>query len=231
MKHTLFTLLAAFVASPAFAGNLTSSDWERLCDSYDNHAHNFTFVDGNLIAHGGVTSGFTGTCDLSYTSTAHKMENGSSLAITLQFASTQGLEDFTVAPYDIDVACLWVWTYGDSFVLTQWDSATDAMNPHLLTEASETSASLTLNFIVENGNLCYTYKFNGGGESEKFTVVEGINTSLAWQPRFSWNVGNATEVTVTDVTFSTSSPMVPEPATATLSLLALAGLAARRRRK
>ena len=227
MKHTLFTLLAALVASPAFAGNLTSSDWTRLCEGNVGHAHNFTFVDGNLVAHGGVTSGFTGTCDLSYTSTAHKMENGSSLAITLQFASTQGLEDFTVAPYDIDVACLWVWTYGDSFVL----SATDAMNPHLLTEASETSASLTLNFIVENGNLCYTYKFNGGGESEKFTVVEGINTSLAWQPRFSWNLGNATEVTVTDVTFSTSSPMVPEPATATLSLLALAGLAARRRRK
>lgn len=222
MKRTLFTLLAALVASPAFAGNLTSSDWTRLCDSYVNHAHNFTFVDGNLIAHDGVTSGFTGTCDLSYTSTAHKMENGSSLAITLQFASTQGLEDFTVAPYDIDVACLWVWTNGDSFVL----SATDATNPHLLTKASETSASLTLNFIVENGNLCYTYKFNGGGESEKFTVVEGIDTSLAWQPRFSWSVGNATEVTVTDVTFS----MVPEPATATLSLLALAGLAARRRR-
>ena len=64
----------------------------------------------------------------------------------------------------------------------------------------------------------------------KMTVAEGIDTSLAWQPCFSWDVGNATEVTVTDVTFSTSSPMVPEPATATLSLLDLVGLAARRRR-
>ena len=223
MKHTLFTLLAALVASPAFAGSLNENDWETLCDGR-GHAHNFTFVDGNLIAQGDVTSGFPDTCDLLYKS-AHKMENGSSLAITLQFASTQGLEDFTVCtshPDVDDAACLYVRTTGGgSFELKQWG----APITHLLTEASETPASLTLNFIVENGNLCYTYTFNGG-ESEKFTVVEGFDTSLAWQPYFSWDVENATQVTVTDVTFS----MVPEPATATLSLLALAGLAARRRR-
>jgi MYXO-CTERM domain-containing protein len=162
------------------------------------------------------------------------MENGSSLAITLQFASTQGLEDFTVYsshPDVADAACLYVKTDGGYFLLKQGVNGTDDYIQHTLTKASETPASLTLNFIVENGNLCYTYKFNGGETSEKMTAVEGIGTNLAWQPCFSWDVGNATEVTVTDVTFSTSSPMVPEPATATLSLLALAGLAARRRRK
>ena len=227
MKHTLFTLLAALVASPAFAGNLNESDWTTDCGDGQGHAHNYTFdkENGNLIAQGGDERG---NCNLSYTSTAPKMENGSSLAITLQFASTQGLEDFTVAPYDINVACLWVWTDGNSgpSVLTQWADGTEDIHHTLLTEASETPASLTLNFIVENDNLCYTYKFNGG-ESEKFTVAEGIDTSRAWQPYFSWEVDNATKVTVTDVTFS----MVPEPATATLSLLALVGLAARRRRK
>ena len=230
MKHTLFTLLAALVASPAFAGNLTSSDWTTSC--VEQHAHYFTFENGNLVTHGGGERGY---CELSYTSTAYKMENGSSLAITLQFASTQGLKDFTVcSSSDIeaaDVAYLYVRTTGEGyFELNQWDNATDDYIRHTLTEASETPASLTLNFIVENGNLGYTYTFNNGGESEKFTVAEGIDTSLAWQPYFSWRVVNATEVTVTDVTFSTSSPVVPEPATATLSLLALAGLAARRRR-
>lgn len=235
MKHTLFTLLAALVASPAFAGNLIREDWTTDCGDGQGHAHNYTFVDGNLVAQGG---GERGNCNLSYTSTAPKMENGSSLAITLQFASTQGLEDFTVYsshPKVADAArdyaaCLYVWTTsGGYFELKQWDNATDAPISLLSTEASETTASLTLNFIVENGNLCYTYTFNGG-KSEKFTAVEGIDTSLAWQPCFSWDVTNATKVTVTDVTFSTSSPMVPEPATATLSLLALAGLSARRRR-
>ena len=59
------------------------------------------------------------------------------------------------------------------------------------------------------------------------TAAEGIETSLAWQPRLTWDWNNPTAFTVTDVTFS----MVPEPTTATLSLLALAGLAARRRRR
>ena len=229
MKHTLFTLLAALVASPAFAGNLNPDDWTTSC--VEQHDHYFTFENGKLVTHGGGERGY---CELSYTSTAPKMENGSSLAITLQFASTQGLKDFTVCTSSdtdaADVAYLYVKTDGDYFLLNQWDNATDDYIQHPLTEASETPASLTLNFIVENGDLCYTYTFNGGA-SEKFTVVEEIDTSLAWQPYFSWRVVNATEVTVTDVTFSTSSPMVPEPATATLSLLALAGLAARRRRK
>ncbi len=230
MKHTLFTLLAALVASPAFAGNLNSSDWTT---HLDEHVHNFTFENGNLVTHGGGDERYE-YCELSYTSTAPKMENGSSLAITLQVASIENLYDFVVCsssdPDVPDYAFLWVKTDGGYFSLNQWDIATEEWIHYTLTEASETPASLTFNFIVENGNLCYTYTFNGG-ESEKMTVAEGIDTSLAWQPYFSWEVGNATEVTVTDVTFSTSSPMVPEPTTATLSLLALAGLAARRRRR
>ena len=225
MKRTLFTLLAALVATPAFAGNLNSSDWKTLCD---DHSHNFTFENGNLVAHGGGFERYK-YCELYYTSTAHKMENGSSLAITLQVASIENLYDFTIQPSQpLDAATLYVWADGGYFVLEQLDNANDNWIHHPLSELSDTPASLTLNFIVENNNLCFTYTFNGE-TSEKITAVEGIDTTSSWQPYFAWDIGNnTTEVTVTDVTFSAP---VPEPATATLSLLALAGLATRRRRK
>ena len=226
MKHTLFTLLAALVASPAFAGNLTSSDWTTLCDHQDC---NFTFENGNLIAHGGEYGSSDG-CMLGYTSTAPKMENGSSLAITLQFDATP--DDITTIPWSgftiipqgsAPLNMLQVKKFdAGSIILTDMLGGTD----YTLSEGGETTAALTLNYTVENGNLCYTYKFNGK-TSEKMTAAEGIDTSLAWQPLLTWDWNNPTAFTVTDVTFS----MVPEPATATLSLLALAGLAARRRRR
>ena len=226
MKHTLFTLLAALVASPAFAGSLNESDWTTLCGS---HAHNFTFDEnGNLVTHvGGESSGY---CDLSYTSTAYKMENNSSLAITLQFAATPDTittipwSGFTILiPLGSDTMnMLQVQKYNaGSIILADMVGKTD----YTLSEGGETTAALTLNYTVENGNLCYTYTFNGE-TSKKMTAAEGIDTSLAWQPLLTWSWNNPTAFTVTDVTFS----MVPEPATATLSLLALAGLAARRRR-
>ena len=232
MKHTLFTLLAALAASPAFAGNLTSSDWTTMCDHQDC---NFTFDEnGNLIAHGGEYGSDKGCMLQHYTSTAPKMENNSSLAITLQFDATPDAittipwSDFTIIIPQGEKALNWLQvnkSNAGSIILADMVSRTD----YTLSEGGETTAALTLNYTVENGNLCYTYTFNGE-TSEKMTAAEGIDTSLAWQPLLTWSWNNPTAFTVTDVTFSTSSPMVPEPATATLSLLALAGLAARRRR-
>lgn len=227
MKRTLFTLLAAFVASPAFAGNLTSSDWTTLCDHQDC---NFTFENGNLIAHGGEYGSSDG-CMLLYTSTtAYKMENNSSLAITLQFDATP--DAITTIPWSGFTIIPQVSTSLNMLQVKKFDAGSIILSDALggtnytLSEGGETTAALTLNYTVENGNLCYTYTFNGE-TSEKMTAAEGIDTSLAWQPLLAWDWNNPTAFTVTDVTFS----MVPEPTTATLSLLALAGLAARRRRK
>ena len=223
MKHTLFTLLAALVASPAFAGSLNENDWETLCDHQDC---NFTFENGNLVANGGEYGSDKG-CVLLYTSTAPKMENNSSLAITLQFVATPydttTWSDFTITPHgSVRLNMLQVQKYNaGSIILADMVGGTD----YTLSEGGETTAALTLNYTVENGNLCYTYTFNGE-TSKKMTAAEGIDTSLAWQPLLTWSWNNPTAFTVTDVTFS----MVPEPTTATLSLLALAGLAARRRR-
>ena len=224
MKHTLFTLLAALVASPAFAGNLNPDDWTTMCGHQDC---NFTFENGNLVANGGEYASYEG-CMLLYTSTAaYKMENNSSLAITLQFVATP--DDTTTIPW----SSFTILIPQGSEILNMLQVLTnnagriilrDEPGEYTLSEGGETTADLTLNYTVENGNLCYTYTFNGE-TSEKMTAAEGIDTSLAWQPLLAWDWNNPTAFTVTDVTFT-----VPEPASATLSLLALAGLAARRRR-
>ena len=226
MKRTLFTLLAALVASPAFAGNFNLDDWTTMCSNKHQDCH-FTFVDGNLVTHvGGESSGY---CDLSYTSTAYKMENNSSLAITLQFDATP---DATPDAITTTWSGFTIITPLNMLQVMKSNAGriklidTPGGTEYILSEGDKTTAALTLNYTVENGNLCYTYTFNGE-TSKKMTAAEGIGTSLAWQPRLTWDWENSTAFTVTDVTFS----MVPEPTTATLSLLALAGLAARRRRK
>jgi hypothetical protein len=57
-----------------------------------------------------------------------------------------------------------------------------------------------------------------------WTTAEGIQTETLASYNGNMN-GNAA------LTYVVNTVMIPEPATATLSLLALAGLAARRRRK
>ena len=233
MKRTLFTLLAAFVASPVFAVNLLDdvNNWTPICD---NHAHNFTLENGNLVALGGGPINGGDGCWLLYTSTAYKMENGSSLAITLQFdgspvTASGSYSSLIVLPQgtNTELHFLEVKKLNKGSIELQ-DTMGGAL--YSLSEGDATTAILTLNYTVEDGDLCYTYTFNGE-TSEKKTAAERIDTNSAWQPSLLWDWDNPTAFTVTDVTFSTSSPMVPEPTTATLSLLALAGLAVRRRRK
>ena len=59
-------------------------------------------------------------------------------------------------------------------------------------------------------------------------MLEDIDQKLYWSPALYVYIPD-TALTVTDITLTPT--LVPEPTTATLSLLALAGLAARRRRK
>ena len=79
-------------------------------------------------------------------------------------------------------------------------------------------STLALNFYVEKDDLHFTYTLNDV-QSEIRTV--DVNTELNWKPFLAVQ---GTTVKVTEMS------LVPEPTTATLSLLALAGLAARRRR-
>lgn len=114
--------------------------------------------------------------------------------------------------------------------------------------ANNTTYTLTFENITVNSSDRYQFLFVQADTTEDLTTFEGYQAAaMAWGTSvtnsFSTNIpggwgtykNNAINswegqyIPVTTVTLST--PAVPEPTTATLSLLALAGLSARRRRK
>ena len=114
--------------------------------------------------------------------------------------------------------------------------------------ADDTTYTLSFNGITVNSSDRYQFLYVNADTTEDLTTFDGYKAAaLAWgtavtnsfsaQIPGGWGTykGNGINswegnyMPVTTITLST--PAVPEPTTATLSLLALAGLAARRRRK
>ncbi len=122
-----------------------------------------------------------------------------------------------------------------------------------LAEGPSNSTSLTLGAAnVEDGKAVVTYTF-GGGNTKTLTLYAldvATGTLASTSIETGWEVSAAFDRLTVDtasgaveraIVFNTalssteilalSTSVIPEPTTATLSLLALAGLAARRRRK
>lgn len=99
---------------------------------------------------------------------------------------------------------------------------------HDLDPAAQLTTMLKVNYTIRDNHLCFSYELNSVLSEEYVYSDQETDPTQDWRPSFG--LSNAYEVvfTVTDVTFTAP---VPEPATATLSLLALCGLATRRRRK
>lgn len=114
--------------------------------------------------------------------------------------------------------------------------------------ADDTTYTLSFNGITVNSSDRYQFLYVNANTTEDLTTFDGykaaamswgtaVTNSFSTQIPGGWgtykgsgiNSWEGNYVPVTTVTLST--PAVPEPTTATLSLLALAGLAARRRRK
>ena len=87
--------------------------------------------------------------------------------------------------------------------------------------------NVTFTTAIEKG-VTYTLSVTGGDQAMtptlSWTTADGIQSEKLASYNGNMN-GNAA------LTYAVNTVMIPEPATATLSLLALAGLAARRRRK
>ncbi len=123
--------------------------------------------------------------------------------------------------------------YGTNIILTDMDGGSLYLNDFG-----------TLNSVLGNTNTIYANALTTGIENSSLYTMnaDGSITRKLMSGNYSnWdgtiNLGDVTDFTVThdstglSVTYNLPGSQVPEPATATLSLLALAGLAARRRRK
>lgn len=119
----------------------------------------------------------------------------------------------------------------------------------LLTQPGETLTSLSISFNAVGQSdigfsawiwdgtkattlIAETKSLNVGNGVVNEFKVEDLSLGSDKTILFLWNESSGGETnTISSLTSSYTSATVPEPTTATLSLLALAGLAARRRRK
>ncbi len=215
-------MLTAFAAIPVYAGNLKYDDW-----SVDtNWGGDYAVDEDGILSLKNVA--------LAYTPETFKMQDGSSLSITLTFdpKSINGNVIFAFSPYatgmdNSDTALALTGIQGSSIVSmsnTRGNGSLIFSIPLALSQVPVES-TLALNFYVEKDDLRFTYTLNDV-QSQIWTV--DVDTELNWKPFLAVQ---GTTVKVTEMSLvPASSPVVPEPTTATLSLLALAGLAARRRR-
>lgn len=228
MKISLL-LLTAFAAIPVYAGNLKYDDWSV---NTDLGGGDYAVDEDGTLSLNNVA--------LTYTPETLKMQDGSSLSITLSFETSSAVAgQFYFSPYATgtgiipnDSAIAFTGSSGSSFVsmniLPESTSQPDIryMGNFDLSLAPDES-TIVLDFLVKNDDLYCTYTLNEQVIATWNANVK-VDTESYWKPYLT-----ASDMTIKVTEMSlipASSPVVPEPTTATLSLLALAGLAARRRR-
>ena len=166
--------------------------------------------------------------------------------VSLPIASTASYKNTTYQANtftpDVNIGNGGTWTL--SFTLQNETSATldiDAISFGIFTfnndgvsQANNTSRDLILTLGGDfGGTASYTHQGSNTGSliSKPLTLQKAVSVAVGDSVDFSLNVQEGvslgTFVGLKSITFST--PNIPEPTTATLSLLALAGLAARRR--
>ncbi len=229
MKKTLFAMLALALCGTAFA-------WEGSTSTLkDTELRNF-----NEHMFGYFTQDVTLKVDSSETF-VHFMPDYA-LSLTLNFEGEHYLkasEDLLVYSYDYEVAI-----NGNEAALAYWGNSltsTDGLNYVPLAIAVDDSCNVMHPDVAT---------FMGNGESTPITLGDSDMTYLGYilwpdQEKLETSIGanQFALVGIYDrdidgviegfylVGRGASTPVVPEPATATLSLLALAGLATRRKRK
>ena len=236
MKKTLITLLA-------LAGIASAATSITLPDSSD-----YTWVAGSNAS--GIGTGATSATIVQQLASAITASNIGNTNLTGWFGGTGQAYAEGSYPNDISI------TSADSFTFT-CRPALSGEYVALGVELTEAADSITLTFANDKkaGYSVWSYDTTTStateliantGLTEAGTVNATYNTAtvapsqifVVWTANPSTgNAGGGQVVTISDIALSyeaaanvPATPGVPEPATATLSLLALAGLAARRRR-
>ena len=115
---------------------------------------------------------------------------------------------------------------------TGWDNIASAGLVYSFGATSGTAVSFTL--IDTNGNAIVNSYVTAGDLKSQSAVAAALTFDDSVATSYYYNEymgGNEANMKALAAAAAVATPVIPEPATATLSLLALCGLAARRRRK
>lgn len=219
MKKTLIALMA--LAGLAAAETYTASTPAKSADGAQGNYYGFTMAFDNTTY---LTTDVPADTVLNLDSITLQTRTGNATADAMQVAVYKYTEDSTTG------------TYLGLSTTTLKNVATD------------TTYTVEFDGITVNSSDRYQFLYVTAATTEDLATFDGYKAAaMAWgtavtnsfstQIPGGWgtykgsgiNSWEGNYIPVTTVTLST--PVVPEPATATLSLLALAGLAARRRRK
>ena len=216
MKKTLFAMMALALCGTAFADEVSTSDY--------NNGDNFNrYYYGTVVINVDETVAFKEFTNDVITTTKLNFVGDNTFSATDKFV------------FDSKATSI----MGDSAAATHWESellkATDTPVAITLASAPNTSGSI---YFGSQG-----VTFMGASAGEKVTLGNTELTYVGYYVGYSGfmpepQVGD-NQVAVVRVSSGADKGIylvgkataVPEPATATLSLLALAGLAARRKRK
>ena len=215
MKKTLIALMA--LAGVAAAETTVTTNWLTLPTTKENFYSNdyaFTFMldeSFSLATSGSVLGVYFGKTPTDEAGACGIVLSESNGALTLSV----GRGKTSVAPSNALIAKGTTFTFNTSYA---------ASNPNKVTFSSTIERGVAYTLSVKGGDqaMAATLKWEGQiGTPETLTYAGNMVGGDANQ-FMNYAKNNGIEVV---------TPPVPEPTTATLSLLALAGLAARRRRK
>jgi len=152
--------------------------------------------------------------------------SGDSWSITMQFTPQMDLKSVV----ELNSITLTVYAFNNGGTAQNADNLARDVSFTLMDGNTELATTIK-ELGNSNNNTNYQQDF-------EITFDSPITVSSRMTPKFTLTVTNANDNTSTgtyiglsNIVLGASVPAIPEPTTATLSLLALAGLAARRRRK
>ena len=226
MKKTLIALVAMAGISMGAEGLVTDASeptWTAL--TLTTPANNQLTSGNSAIDWSEETGNLTESWALSFTLDPSRAENAYLFGTV---KGNSGADGYTLSTTSAGAIALNqnksnnVLTVGS---YTADDSAV-AITLQFVKYVDEAGAALSGEFTLTVGDASATYVV----ENFDNTVFNKGSNNNVWTNGGAEKLYNISLATAGCVTIA-SSPVVPEPATATLSLLALAGLAARRRRK
>ncbi len=229
MTNPLYNLIAIFTIIQTQAATLSAENWwteaPEGCFTFkeDGTLHISSYSNGNELFYI-IKDEDKGT---------NLMQNGSGLSISIQLNTATFLNDKETSLHinfhnnnsEINGADYYQYIHIDNInnSLNIYDRDTKMDFYHTLDLDNEITTVL-VNFTVKNDMLYCNYSVNSYTSND--FIIKEAPTQLDWKPSFGLSATETNIFTVTDVSFIS----VPEPTTASLTLLALTGYTLRRRR-